>query len=117
MESQIPWILIAIVILLILLAVIAVFMTSKEKREPNYYAFFWIGLIWLMIGLPMDNWPMSILGFVFFIAGLANKDKWEKNQVQWEHLNSQEKKVRLLVLGMLGALVLAGLIAFLMVEK
>lgn len=113
----IPWILIAIVILLILLAVIAVYMTSEKKREPNYYAFFWMGLIWLAIGLPMDNWPMWSLGLVFFIAGLVNKDKWEKNQVKWKDLNKKEKNVRLLIIAMLGAMVVAGLIAFLIMSE
>ena len=112
-----PWILISAAILLLVLAVVAVIVKRKTKRPPDYYSFFILGLIWLVIGIPFKNYVLFAMGLVFTIAGLVNKNKWKKNRVHWKDLTKSEKKLRLAITIILGILVLAGLIAFVLTSK
>ena len=112
-----PWILISIAILLVLFLILAIILKKGIKRPPDYYTFFIMGIIWLVLGIPLKNYTLSIMGIIFALVGLANKGKWKKNRQRWETLSPEEKKWRIAILIILGLLVLAGLIAFLLVEK
>ena len=54
-----------------------------------------------------------ILGIVYVAIGLANKDKWKANHKNWKQLSKSEKKVKTIILILLGLLVLLGLFAYL----
>ncbi len=84
MASTIPWILIATIGLLIIL--LAVIVTRKGIKEPDFRNFFVIGVIFLSFGLiipivtgePLELSALISLGLVFTIAGLVNHKKWKK---------------------------------------
>ncbi|MGC9310200.1 MAG: hypothetical protein ACP5E4_00580 [Candidatus Aenigmatarchaeota archaeon] len=84
---------------------------EKNKRPPDYYNLFIIGIIWLAVGLPFQNYALAGLGLAFMLAGLAHKKDWEKNRVRWSDLTPEEKKLRMAVTVALGILVLLGLVA------
>jgi len=116
--SETPWIIISIGVLIILLAIVALFVkkTQKGKQRPtDYYTFFIIGIIWIAIGFPLDNYALSIIGLIFTIWGLAHKSEWKKNHeaCKWENLSKQERKFKIWLIVGLGILLLIGLIAFL----
>jgi len=119
METM-PWLMIAILILIIVLGIFAVITARKNKRRPpDYYAFFWIGLIWTIVGLPLyreGNFAFLAMGIIFLIVGLANKDKWEKNRVRWGDLTEGEKKLKMGIIIFLGLLILAGMVMFYLAE-
>ena len=54
----------------------------RSKKETDYRALFNMGIIFLGAGLSISiatriiN-PLFILGLIYFIMGLANKDKWK----------------------------------------
>jgi heme A synthase len=54
----------------------------RFKKETDYRALFNMGIIFFSAGLAisvatkMVN-PLFILGLIYFIMGLANKDKWK----------------------------------------
>jgi uncharacterized membrane protein len=56
----------------------------KIKKKTDYRALFNMGTIFLGAGIAISiatktiN-PLFILGLVYFIMGLANKDKWKTN--------------------------------------
>lgn len=56
----------------------------KIKKKTDYRALFNMGTIFLGAGISISiatktiN-PLFILGLVYFIMGLANKDKWKTN--------------------------------------
>ncbi|MFH1455380.1 MAG: hypothetical protein ABIF40_00335 [archaeon] len=110
---MIPWILISIAVLILLLLAVAIFLSKKNKREPDYYSFFILGIIWTVIGIPLDNFALSAIGIIFLIIGLANKNKWKKNKRTWKKLNKKEKRVRIIITVILGILVLLGLVLYL----
>lgn len=91
------WPVIAIVLVVVLaLGVVAALVAYKKRgvaRETNYRVFFYIGVGWLVVSgfvalidfyLNRDlssitfESPLFTMGIVFFIIGIANKDKWEK---------------------------------------
>jgi NhaP-type Na+/H+ or K+/H+ antiporter len=82
-------ILITIIILLIGV-VISIYVYKKRKqgeiREPNYQAFFTMGISFLALGIILSAavGPAFIgfvgLGIIYMIIGLVNRNKWEKKK-------------------------------------
>ncbi|MBR9701892.1 hypothetical protein GOV13_03140 [Candidatus Pacearchaeota archaeon] len=82
------WIMIAIIGLLIIF--LAVFLTRKEKKETDYKQFFTMGVVFLIFGVgyeiinlilrgeAFEFNTLLLLGLIFTLAGLANKNKWGK---------------------------------------
>lgn len=87
--SEIIWILTAIAGLVLVLLAVAVIIWKKKggKHESDYRRFFWIGLIWMIIGAGFmfiyDNLTFNglfAMGVIFFIMGAANRNKWKKKR-------------------------------------
>jgi len=109
---MIPWTLISILFILILLGILAFLLIRKKRRPIDYYSWFIIGIIWIPIGFAMGNYGLWILGIIFAVIGLANKDKWEKNRRSWNKMDKDEKKLMIIIMVLLGLLVAAGLVFF-----
>jgi LPXTG-motif cell wall-anchored protein len=80
-------ILLAIIGILVLTGIIAVLVWKKRKEkssaETDYRVFFILGICWFPLGIVFmstDN-PMGfvffIVGVVYLVIGLANRDKWK----------------------------------------
>ena len=116
------WLLIVIGVLILILGIAAIYATKKSKKPPmsDYYTFFIIGIVWLIIGIPLminsDNLFFFIMGLVFMVIGLANKDKWKKNHKKWNQLKKREKNLKIGVIVVLGILVLAGLVVLFLIK-
>ena len=111
-----PWILISILVIIIILGIAVFFVNRKNKIKTDYYSLFWMGLFWFIIGLPLDNVMLYMLGVVFMITGLVNKSKWKKNQLKWDKLSRSEQRMRTIMITII-ALVLFILILMLVFFK
>ena len=47
-----------ILVVLAMIFTIKIAKSKKRKRAPDYYALFIMGLIWLVVGIPLDNTPL-----------------------------------------------------------
>jgi len=112
--SEKLWIMIVILGLLILLGgvFLVISLTNKKKRKVDYYSLFVMGIIWFPLGIVFENSLFFILGLLFMVTGLANKDKWEKNSVTWNQLTKKEKIARIIIIGVLILLVILGVVLF-----
>ena len=84
--------LIGIVITLLMVLVLRKRKRERKAGETDYRAFFIIGVAFLPTGLAMMmvyffaeipfeiGLPLFALGLIYLIVGLANRDKWNKNQ-------------------------------------
>ena len=108
------WILIFVAVAIVLLGVLAIFfIKSKEgKHKVDYYSLFLMGIIWLAVGIPLDMTALWALGVVFFIIGLANKDKWKKNRTDWKKITKKQKNILYISIAMLFLLLVAEIIVF-----
>jgi hypothetical protein len=106
------WMIMSTVILALIVALAVVYWKVGKKRPIDYYNFFIIGLVWLPLGLVFNNPALWIMGLVFFAVGLVNKDKWKKNRQRWKDLTKAEKRLRIIIMIILGLLVLVGLFFF-----
>ena len=96
-----------IVIGLIVIGLVIVLYSQfkKEKIKPNYRLFFILGMTWVPLGVVFykttRNIGFLIMGVIFLIIGLINKDKWGETVI----LNPQKRKL-LIGLILTGLLVL-----------
>lgn len=107
----IPWLLISVLILIIILAVVAIFLRKSHRRPIDYYNFFIIGSIWFVIGLPTGNFSLWAIGLVFIITSLMHKKDWNKNRRRWKDLSKKERNISLIITIILALLVLIGFVA------
>ena len=108
------WALVSVAIAVILLGVLAIlFIRSKEgKHEVDYYSLFIVGLVGIAVGIPLNNSALWIIGIVFFVLGIANKDKWKRNKANWKKLDKRQRRILYITLVMLFLLLVAGIIFF-----
>ena len=86
------------------------------KREPEYKTLFYMGLMWLAIGLAADMTTFWILGLVFIIAGAANKSKW-KDQPKFSELPPAQRKLKLTLIVTAGLSLLLGIATWYLVVR
>ena len=76
---------------------------KKEKIKPNYRLFFILGMTWVPLGVVFykttRNIGFLVMGLLFLIIGLINKDKWGETVV----VNPQKRKllIGLIITGLL----------------
>jgi len=90
-------ILAATLAILIALGVLVALIAWKKNKEgefvePNYRAFFVMGIAWVPVGIVSTivffvldipfiiGMPLLAMGAVYLAIGLANRDKWKKNR-------------------------------------
>jgi len=63
---------------------VAIFVVFKSRynpnqgtREPEYRTFFIMGIAFIPIGIAAGNSVFWILGLVFLILGITNREKWK----------------------------------------
>lgn len=88
MSDHIQIALIAIGILLVITGIVTAFLWKKKKEEKpaeiDYRVFFILGICWFPLGVVFvaSRFPIGyvffILGFLYLVIGLANRDKWKK---------------------------------------
>ena len=94
-----------IVIGLIIIGLVIIFYPKfkKEKIKPNYRLFFILGMTWVPLGVVFykttRNIGFLVMGLLFLIIGLINKDKWGEMVV----VNPQKRKllIGLIITGLL----------------
>lgn len=111
-----PWILISLILLLIGFVIFSYWLYKKKKRPIDYYNLFLIGIVWIPIGIASKNITLWAMGLVLMIVGLVNKKKWKANRLRWKDLNKNEKRWRLIIMGILLVLVLIT-ITFLLLQN
>lgn len=97
----VPYILIAIAIGIIGLAIVA-YKRKDKKHEIDYRNYYTMGLTWFPIGIIFliifKNPLFFILGLVYLAIGLKNKDKWGKKRKLTE---KEEKIMKIAIYGLL----------------
>jgi hypothetical protein len=115
--SPIPWILIAAGVALIILAIILFVLVKVRKKEPaDYYLIFIMGLLWTVIGIPLKNITLYILGLLCMIIGLLFRKRWKMNQSNWRTLSRKEQRPLIILALVILVLTLGGIITYLLVE-
>ena len=115
--QTLSWILISIAILLIILLIIGVIINRKENIIPDYHTFFWIGLLWIAIGLPLGSKPIWIIGLIFMIIGLAHQEQWKKQKVKGHELSKKQKEFKKLVIINLTILLLISIALYFLAKE
>jgi len=118
-NSLVLALIIGVGILTVLLALIAIYIMKKkagQKVEPDYRAFFILGISFLPIGIATDNPGLWGMGAVFLILGLVNRDKW-KEEPKWSELDPGRRKTVFLIILGLTVLFLLGFVFYMLAKS
>jgi len=111
MQNSFLWILVGVFVLL--LAVVAILVRKKYPRPTDYYAFFWIGIFWVVAGIFLfifnQDYTFFIMGFLLATFGFINRSKWKKNRVKWKNLKKLEKIIQGILIAFLAFIIAAGI--------
>lgn len=111
------WVILTVGALIIMLLILALVFRDKNHRT-DYHAFFIMGIIWLIIGIPLalssESPTLFIMGLIFTAVGLIHHKDWKKNikerKNHWNKMSKKEKKRLMLFRWIMLALLLIGLI-------
>jgi NhaP-type Na+/H+ or K+/H+ antiporter len=98
------WIIVSLLILGLIVLLCFIFFKRARRREPNYRALFFVGILWLAIGLPSGNETLTMLGIVFAAAGIVNRKRWGRKR-RWKKLSKKEQRMRMTAMAVTGAVV------------
>lgn len=106
----------AIIIILGIVFLILAKQGKIKKELPDYKNLFILGIIWIPLGIALDNYAFTVMGAVFAVIGGTNKDKW-REQPKWNELPPMQKKIKLTMLIILSLLLLFGLFMYFEVAR
>jgi len=70
-------------VIIIGLAIAGYIQYKKQKYKPNFRLFFIFGITWVPLGIVFyhttKNMGFLIMGLIFLIISLVNKDKWKES--------------------------------------
>ncbi|MBU4536603.1 Gmad2 immunoglobulin-like domain-containing protein [Patescibacteria group bacterium] len=98
--QQTPTLLIGLILgLTLLFLIVFAYLTTRDGKNNsncNYKSIFMVGVTWLPLGIAVDVITFSILGLIFLIIGIINKDKWN-NEKNNQGLGSKSKMVLFII--------------------
>ena len=104
-----------------ILITVAAFAWNRTRKKPmDFRAFFMMGIVWFLMGLPLMNfmdYSVSAMGLLFVITGLANKGKWKKNAANWKRMNKGEKFILIMIMSIVTMLFIMGILIYMLVES
>lgn len=109
---DIQWILIIVGILILMLVVLAYFYYKRSGCGFDYYSIFIVGMLWVPLGIILKIPALWIIGAIFFLTGLFNKDKWRR-RCMWVDLSGRDKWIKRMIIIVLVVLLAAGVLIYL----
>lgn len=107
-----------IIFLVLIISVSWVLMESRKKKKQlfDFYAMFILGIVWLTIGIIIQNKIMMTTGVLFSIFGFSQKKEWDKEINEWHNLERHEKREIIELLIILFLLSLLGIVGYLLAK-
>lgn len=107
-------IIIAIAVFILLLGAIAFIWKKNKCNNTDYYTFFTLGIVWTIMGISSKIYSLSIIGIVFLIIGLLNKDKWKERKT-WNKLSKEEKRLKIIMIIVLTIAFVTGITVYFLI--
>ena len=108
--------LIGIAVLGIVFVVVTYARKGELKRDPDYRAFFILGIIFLPIGIATENTGLWGMGAVFMILGAVNRNKW-KDTPKFSQMEPERRRIKFIIIGLLTMVLLAGLLFYFLAKS
>jgi hypothetical protein len=104
------FILVSISLIVLASYAIAIFIRmKKEKYKTDYFALFFLGIIWILVCLAMQKWILTIIGLIFAIISLSEKRNWKKNKMNWRTMKTKEKDYhKMLIIILFAVIIISG---------
>lgn len=108
--------LIGIAVLGIVFAVVTYMRKGELKRDPDYRAFFILGISFLPIGIATENPGLWGMGAVFMILGAVNRNQW-KDSPKFSEMEPERRRIKFIIIGLLTMVLLAGLLFYILTKS
>lgn len=103
--------LIGIALLGIVFAIVSYKHKGELNREPDYRAFFILGITFLPIGIATENPGLWGMGVVFMVLGAVNRNKW-RDTPKLSEMDPERRRFKLIIIGLLTFLLLTGFLFY-----
>ena len=114
------WIQLALLLSLTLIIVFYAIRKFKRDKEngkiPNFKQYFFIGIICIPISLVIKNLPLTVMGLILAILGLANRKYWIQT-IPWSELDPQQRKIRIIISILSIIILVIGVLGFLYISN
>jgi hypothetical protein len=104
-------IMIAVAVIIVGLAIFMIVAQRKKKEISNYRSWFFIGICWIPQGVVFKNVFFLVMGVVFAVVGLLNKNKWKEGK-KWSDLTSAEKRIKFVLIAVVTVLFIAMVVIY-----
>ncbi|MFC1753214.1 hypothetical protein ACFL96_07440 [Thermoproteota archaeon] len=108
------WLVFALIVAVAVILVLA-WKFRGEKFNTDYYAFYCLGLVWLILGIAGNNTSLMMLGVVFGAIGMANKSKWKKKD--WTKMSKGDRRWLVSLITLLLLLLIMGVFILVFAQK
>ena len=107
--------LIGIAVLGIVFAVVAYKRKGELNSEPDYRAFFILGISFLPVGIATENTGLWAMGLIFMILGAANRSKWNDTP-KLSEMEPGRRRFKFVLIGLITVFLLAILLFYIFVK-
>ena len=96
--GPILWIILSLLIIGILVVIVAY--KRNKNIPPDYRTLFIVGLTWIPLGVATKNHAFTVIGVVFMIIGLKNKNKWKESRKGLAELSGSAKNLQIALIAL-----------------
>ncbi len=88
---------IAIILFFFILFLIYLHLRNKYGNQlTNFKIYFYLGAVFIIMGIAMKLYFFSIIGLIFTITGLVNKKNWRDFE-DWVDLTPKQRRFKIIV--------------------
>jgi len=110
------YVIVIVITVVLLVALIIARRYSETPHQTNFKALFVLGLAWIVVGISSDNLPLLVLGILFMVIGIINRQRWTR-QPRWTEMSPAQKRIKLIIMSILLVLLVAAAALYFVATK
>lgn len=99
-------------VLLFIVLIVFLVLNKRYETQKDYLGFFIMGIVWIIAGIVLQMWGLTVAGIIMALIGIVNVKKWKHCNEQWNNLSSRDRRIKIVLMTVLGLLVFSSMILY-----
>ncbi|MDY6788254.1 MAG: hypothetical protein SVK54_09050 [candidate division WOR-3 bacterium] len=99
-------------VLLFIVLIVFLALNKRYETQKDFLGFFIMGIVWIIAGIVLKMWGLTVAGIIMALIGIVNVKKWKDFNEQWNNLSSKDRRIKIVLMTVLGLLVFASMILY-----